>query len=194
MSERIATYATGIATQMGLIEEERHNVQLASLLHNIGALVVDDESFFGAGQTDFTGLGSEEKRIKATLEMIKDIDCSSSVSDAIKYMNERNDGSGPEGLKGNEIPVTARILSVAREFDARANKVTTDASPEELLRKAIIELGREGGHKFNQDVVKAMVIAHRNGLLYSQRPTVMDSDIITDPRQSAPKNTAEGIL
>ncbi|MHC4870985.1 MAG: HD domain-containing phosphohydrolase [Planctomycetota bacterium] len=186
-SDRVASYASGIANQMGLTEKERNNVQLSALLHDLGRLVVDDESFFGTGTgLNVQGLSLSEKRVIATLEIMKDMTLSQSVIDAIKYMDEKNDGSGPQGLKGDKIPLGARILAVAREFDSQANQIS-ETRAEELVRNAIVDLGRLGGKTYDKDVVKALLIAHRNGTLYTQKLEGIDSEVVADPRENEQK-------
>lgn len=117
---------------------------------------------------------------------MKDMTLSNRVIDTIKYMNEKNDGSGPEKLKGEDIPLGSRILSVAREFNSRANQIS-ELKPEELIRNAIVELGRLGGKIYDKDVVKALLIAHRCGTLYTQKIAGIDPEVSPDPRESKRK-------
>ncbi len=190
--ERIATYATGIATQMRLPDTERNDIQLAALLHDIGR-VAEDEGGLTATGADTTGMTAEQKRVAATMDIIKDMTCSAQVKDAIRHQYERYDGSGPEGLQGDAIPLGARILAVARDFDARVNRVS-EKRPEELIRDAIVHIGKLGGGAFDPDVVKALLMAHRGGVLYQHRPPGTGEDMVIDPRQGGVKNIAKGRL
>ncbi|MBN1256841.1 MAG: FHA domain-containing protein, partial [Planctomycetes bacterium] len=136
-SERIATYAVGIATQMHLPERQRNNIQLAALLHDVGKIVTDSSSFYGTG-TEKSDASPGQKRIKATMDIISNITCAPEVIEAIRDQYEAHDGSGRNGKKGAEIPLGARILAVAHEFDHRANQVN-DLRAEENIRRAIVE-------------------------------------------------------
>lgn len=185
-SERVASYSTGIAIHMKMPEKDINDIQLAALLHDLGRLVVDDESFFNAGKTETVGLTTDEKRLAATMEILKDMSISTTVIESIKYMDERNDGSGPKGMKGSEIPVGARILAVAREFDSRTTEVS-DIKPDELVKRTVVELGRSGGKTFDKDVVKALLISHRDGTLYSQKVDVIDSEDIEAEKEDVQK-------
>jgi len=192
-SERVATYATGIAVQLGLPEKQRNNIQLAGLLHDLGKLAVDDNSFFGASAMKDEGGDAETRQRKACMLLLGEMSIPKEVHDAIEFMDERYDGSGPRGKSGGDIPAAARVLSVAHEFDCRANQVS-DERAEDLLRRAIVDLGKEGGYLFDAETVKALLIAHRNGRLYALKPEVSTESVIVDPRQNAPKNTAKGKL
>jgi response regulator RpfG family c-di-GMP phosphodiesterase/pSer/pThr/pTyr-binding forkhead associated (FHA) protein len=192
-SERVATYATGIAVQMHLSERERDNVQLAALLHGLGQLVVDDASFFGAGTETDSSLSAEVKQHRACMALINEMTLPEDVRETVANQAERNDGSGPQGKTGDEIPIGAHILAAAHEFDERANRAS-DQRAEEAIRNAIVTLGREGGTRFHPDVVKALLIAHRSGTLYSQKPDVSGDSVIVDPRTNAVENVAKGRL
>ncbi|MFH0910178.1 MAG: HD domain-containing phosphohydrolase [Planctomycetota bacterium] len=181
-SVRVATYAAGIALQMGLPEAERANVQLAGLLHDLGRLTVDERSLLRVGREITPDLDAEEACRRATIEIIRKMAWAPQVLDCIRFMRERYRGQGPEGLSGDEIPLGARILAVAEEFDRRANRLSNEP-PKERLNRAVIGIGHEGGSLFDPAVVKALLIAHRNGILYTERPEVADTDIVVDPRK-----------
>ncbi len=163
-SERVAAYAVAVGRQMRLAPPEVENLQLAALLHDIGAIAEGADSFYGIGQ-EASRLTPEARRVRISLEIVKEMACYKNIEEGIRYQLEREDGSGPEGLKGAAIPLAARILAVAHEFDVRVNTVGQKPAGI-LLKEAVIELGRQAGRKFDEEVVKALLIAHRNGTLH----------------------------
>ncbi|MHC4886377.1 MAG: HD domain-containing phosphohydrolase [Planctomycetota bacterium] len=188
-SDRIAIYAAGIAAQLHLPEEQSNNIQLAALLHNVGSLIVDGDSLFGVGRESSSNLPTEGKRLKATLELVGDMDCSQETLDAIQHMYEKFDGSGRNGLKGIDIPMAARVLTVANEFEVRANKVDEQRA-EDALRDALVGMNREAGRWFDPAVVKALLVAHRSGKLYVRSTAVTEENVVSDPREQEPEPEA----
>jgi len=164
-SERVAAYSLAIGRQLRQKAEDLDSLQLAALLHDIGKLAQGDSSMYGLPSAASAGLSEDERVVRTTIEMTKDMACYPLIEEGLRYQLERNDGSGPEGLKGGAIPLMARIIAVANDFDNRANAMS-QKSAGVLLKEAIIELGRQAGRRFDEDVVKALLIAHRNGSLH----------------------------
>jgi len=118
-SERVAAYAIAIATAIGLQEEELRDLRIAALLHDIGRLCSHDDLF-----EKRSGLSAEEYELikrhpvqgASILDRISDL---KGIIPFIKYHHERIDGKGyPDGLKGEEIPLCARIIHLAESFDS----------------------------------------------------------------------------
>lgn len=137
-------------------------LHIASLLHDIGKIGIPESILNKNGP-----LTEEEKRrmaehpkVGATiLEPIKELE---EPILGVKYHHERFDGSGyPEGLKGDQIPLIAAIISVADTFDA----MNTDRPYRKALPpdKAMSEIRREGGRQLNPEVVKAFVALYEEG-------------------------------
>lgn len=132
------------------------DLQTASLLHDIGKIGVPEHILNKRGDLTI----GERKRIKehpsigvVILKPIKELE--NSIL-GVKYHHERYDGLGyPEGLKGNEIPLIASIISVADSFDA----MTTDRPYRPALEKerAIGEIRRLSGRQFNPRVTEAFI-------------------------------------
>lgn len=119
-SELMSRYSTIIAREMNLSKNEIKDISLAAYLSNIGVLGLSDDLFHKKGKyTDFeydmmklhTEVGAS--LIEATIANRK-------VADYIRYHHERFDGNGyMAGLKGEEIPVGARIIAVVQDFLAK---------------------------------------------------------------------------
>src|SRR5262245_59872879 len=113
-SERVATYSSGIAQALGLSRSRNRRVQLAALLHNIGILFLSAEET--ARAKDDREL--DVRRIELACELLDKIQGMSFLVPAIRYHRVRWDGNGyPNGLSGEDVPLEARIISVANDFD-----------------------------------------------------------------------------
>ncbi len=151
-SKRVTFYACEIAKKMKLPALMIHKIHLAGLLHDIGKIGVRESILNKPGKlTD-----EEYKHIydhpvvgaKILTPVLKDKD----ILNFIRHHHERFDGTGrPDGLKGDEIPLGARILAVADTFDA----MTSDRPYRKALTVdfAIKELKRCSGSQFDPTVV-----------------------------------------
>ncbi len=152
-SERVAFFAKRIAEEMGLKEEEVKAIYTAGLLHDIGKIGIPDSILLKPGK-----LSNEEYEIiklhpKLSYELLKHIDVLEDSLPGIKHHHERWDGSGyPDGLKGKEIPLQARILAVADTFDA----MTSDRIYRKGVSKAeaVKELKKLSGKSYDPEVVE----------------------------------------
>jgi len=153
-SQNIKVYATTIAKQMGLSAELVERVGAASLLQDLGKICIPmDILQKTAALTDDEELVVKGHTVCAAkiLEPIGTFDTELQI---IKYHHENFDGSGyPEGLKGREIPIGARILLVADAFDA----MTSERIPRltKSCEEAIQELTQCSGTQFDGEVVEA---------------------------------------
>lgn len=118
-SQRVTTYALMIAEKLHVNEGDRETLRIASLLHDVGKIGTDDLIL------DKTGPLTEEEWRLVKLhpvkgeEILKPIKQLQQVLPIIKYHHERMDGKGyPDGLKGEEIPLLAKILCLADSFDS----------------------------------------------------------------------------
>ena len=83
---------------------------------------------------------------------------------AIKYHTERYDGTGqPEGLAGDNIPLDARILAVAKGFAERFD----GSESRQAIKKALMELQKDAGKRYDKSLVQALIIAYRSGHLFA---------------------------
>ena len=153
-SERVAFFSKRIAQEMGLPEDEVNKIYIAALLHDIGKIGIPDSILLKPGK--LTAREYEIIKLHPILsyELLKNLDFLKDALDGIKYHHERWDGSGyPEGLKGEEIPLPARIIAVADSYDAMTSK---RIYREALDRKrAINEIRKLSGKSYDPEVVKS---------------------------------------
>ncbi len=151
---RVAEYATGIARQLGLADEQVDQVELGAVLHDIGKIGISD-----AILKKCSGLEEEETEVMRShvlsgAKIIRNADFLLCALPAIIHHHERLDGTGyPEGLQGDELPLMARIIAVADTFDA----ITTDRPYRKGLSReeALQEIERHSGTQFAPEVVTA---------------------------------------
>lgn len=124
-SQRVSEYSALIAKEYGFSKEEQENIRNAALLHDIGKIGIPDSVLNKPGR-----LTDEEYTIMKThvtrgAEILKDFTLIDHVVEGARYHHERYDGKGyPDKLKGEEIPLYGRIISIADAFDAMtANRV-----------------------------------------------------------------------
>ena len=122
-SQRVAIYSAEIAKRMGMSDEEQEQIYYMGMLHDIGKIGIPDAILKKPGK-----LTEEEMQIirnHPTIggEILKDFTAIQGISDGARYHHERYDGNGyNEGLKGEEIPLAARIICVADSYDTMSSK------------------------------------------------------------------------
>ena len=161
-TERVADYAVAIARELEFPAEEIQRIQFGAFLHDIGKVHTQDEVLHKPG-----ALTDEEwKLVKAHpvrgAEMIRGVRFLEGVTDMVRHHHERVDGKGyPDGLKGDEITIGAKIVNVADAFDA----MTTDRPYRVGLsvEKAIEQMTTKAGSQFAAEIVEVFVAALRAG-------------------------------
>ncbi len=147
-SRRVARYANIIAKGLNMTEEERKRLYLGSLLHDVGFLKINaDEAFRKEDFMRHPVIGHE---------MIKPINLYADIAPFILHHHERYDGYGyPLKLKGEAIPLEARIIAIAESFDAMTS-VTSYRIPVSF-GEAIEELKLAAGTQFDPELVELFV-------------------------------------
>lgn len=129
-SERVMNYTLVLARHLGIVEPELSIIGKGALLHDIGKIGVSDNILLKPGKLTQEEWIEMKKHPKVGYDILSDIKFLRGASDFILTHHERYDGTGyPNGLKGNEIPLSARIFSLADTLDA----MTSDRS----YRKAL---------------------------------------------------------
>lgn len=155
-SEEIGSYAQELALRLGLGPEEAHLVKLGAVLHDIGKIGIPDSILSKPGR-----LSPEETRIMRShpdigAEIMRGLDGLEALIPLIRHHQERYDGGGyPDGLRGEEIPLGARIIAVVDAYQAMtSDRPYRKARPPE---EAVAELVRNSGTQFDPRVVSAFL-------------------------------------
>jgi HD-GYP domain-containing protein (c-di-GMP phosphodiesterase class II) len=163
-AQRVADASVVLARQLGLASEQAHQIRLAALLHDVGKLAVHHSS---------KGLKLEEAReehVRAGERILTGIEGFEQILPGVKYHHERADGSGfPYKVKNADTPVMARVIIVANAFDNACTGGGADGKPQQA-KDVIKELAQRGGKDFDDEVIKALLVCHRNGSLYGAAP------------------------
>lgn len=155
-SRRVEMYAIQIAKKMGMIESRIQSIEVAALLHDIGKIGINDSILNKNASLCEAEIIQIHNHPIIGIKILEDIELPNKSKEMIKYHHERYDGMGyPEGLKGDEVPLEAYILSAADAYDAMTSNrpyrlaVSTD--------KAISILIENRGTQFHPGVVDAFV-------------------------------------
>lgn len=139
-SMRVAEYAREIARAMGKSEEECQKVYYAGLLHDVGKIGISDAIINKKGKLTPEEYEQIKKHPEMSNQILSSIRDYPYISIGAHYHHERYDGRGyPEGLKGEDIPEIARIISVADAYDAMSsNRSYRKVIPQQIIREEII--------------------------------------------------------
>ena len=153
---RLQLYAGHLAAEMGMPPLEVEAVRTAALLHDIGKLAVPEHILSKPGPLTPEEFQKIRAHPKIGADIIARVPFPSPVAPLILCHHERWDGKGyPSGLKGRDIPLGARVLSVVDYFDA----LTTDRPYHRAMaREAAIELlQQEAGRALDPDIVARFI-------------------------------------
>jgi putative nucleotidyltransferase with HDIG domain len=157
-SERVSRFAVAMGEEMKLDSEARETLRLGALLHDIGKIGVPDEVLRKPGALSPGEFEAIKAHPSAGARILRSIPFLAPHIPIVELHHERPDGMGyPYGLRGDEIPLAARIVHVADAFDA----ITSARAyrPGRIPVEAISELRRGIGFEFDGPSVEALVAA-----------------------------------
>lgn len=156
-STRVAEYAKIIAVEMGLKEDEVLRIYNAGMLHDIGKILIPEEILNKPGKLTEKEMDIMKRHPDMGAEIVSSISILKSIAPYIRYHHERFDGSKtstggyPGELSSDDIPLGARIISVADSFDAMvSDRPYRKAMP---FEKALKILEKEKGRQFDPNIV-----------------------------------------
>lgn len=155
-SQRVMRYALLIGKNLGLDESSLKIIKLAAILHDVGKIGVSEQIILKKGPLTDREFSTMKRHPYIGYNITKNISHLQKGLPFILYHHEKLDGSGyPFGLKGEQIPLFARISSVADTFDA----MTSDRPYRKGLSfaDAVKELVKYNDIVFDKEVVKALV-------------------------------------
>jgi putative nucleotidyltransferase with HDIG domain len=155
-AERVSSLAVAIAQKLGLSKKLVEAVQESGYLHDIGKAGVSQNILVKPGNLTDDEFQEIKKHPILGRFMLKPLGFQSEVIEGVVSHHERWDGKGyPRGLKGDQIPITGRILAVAEAFDV----MTSEQPYREKMSKeeALKDIQNQAGMQFDPLVVKALV-------------------------------------
>ena len=160
-SKRVTAFTIAIARHMGLSADQIRVIARGAFLHDIGKMAIPDAILRKPGKLNPDELAIMREHCYRGFQLLKRIPFLGEASDIVYSHQEHFDGSGyPRGLKGEEIPLGARIFSVADTLDA----ITSDRPyrAAQTVQAAKIEIEKWSGRQFDPDVVKAFLSMPNN--------------------------------
>jgi response regulator RpfG family c-di-GMP phosphodiesterase len=155
-TDRVSFYAWTIAEKYNPELIYDRNFKYSLLLHDIGKIGVAEEILRKVDKLTEEEWHILKEHPQKGVELLKDIEFLSPALSAVRNHHERWDGKGyPDGLKGEQIPLAARIIAVADSFDA----MITDRPYRKgmSIEEAKEEISRQSGHQFDPEVVKCFL-------------------------------------
>lgn len=160
-TNRVSSYCMSIGSRLNLGEKEMEALWLASILHDVGKIGVKDAVLQKAGRLDDDEFKAMSLHSQYGSEILSHIKSHRAVIPGVRGHHEQYDGNGyPDSLKADEIPLIARIISVADAFDA----MTSDRPYRVAMshKQACAELLRCRGQQFDPEVVDAFIAVTRH--------------------------------
>lgn len=156
---RVAEYALIGASELSLSDEVKHNIAYAGILHDIGLLSIPQSIINKSTALTREELNTIRKHPVIGYNLLRGIPSLNEVSRLILYHHERYDGKGyPCGLKGNIVPIGARLISVADAFASMTEKHLYRAAI--FAKDALEELNKFVGSQFCPVAAKAFIIGY----------------------------------
>lgn len=155
-SEDVARYALFLGEQLALSEDELETLRVAGLLHDVGKIGIPDALLRKPGRLSSQEHAIFQQHVALGALIVRDLPNLDAVQAGVRHHHERWDGGGYlEGLAGEQIPVTARILAVADAFSA----MTTSRPYRKAMRleEALKRLGGAAGTQFEERLVAAFI-------------------------------------
>ncbi len=154
--KRVTAFTIAIAQRLGLPKEEIRIIARGAFLHDIGKMAIEDEILKKPGKLTSEEMVVMKEHSYLGYKMLSKIPFLAEAAEIVYAHQERYDGTGyPRGLKGKEIPLGARIFSVADALDA----ITTDRRYRQArnLEEARQEIREWAGRQFDPEIVQVFL-------------------------------------
>jgi putative nucleotidyltransferase with HDIG domain len=174
-SFRVSRYALRIARAMGMSSRDLEMLEYAGLLHDIGKIAVQNDILLKVGPLTDEEWRSLKSHPNVGADIVEQLKFLREASEVIRSHHERPDGNGyPRGLKGDEVPLAARILNVVDAFDA----MTSDRPYRKALpiERVLTELETYKGKQFDAQVTDIILDLYWKG----EFPLIVEADATTE--------------
>jgi len=155
-SRRVTAFTIAMAKKMGLAKEEIEVIARGAFLHDIGKMAIPDDILHKPGKLTQEEMAVMKEHCYLGYKIISRIPFLADAAEIVYAHQEHYDGSGyPRGLKGEEIPLGARIFAIADTLDAmRSKRVYREAQDIQAIRK---EIEAWSGRQFDPQIVKVFL-------------------------------------
>ncbi len=159
--ERVAKYARWLAEEMGWPKENLRMLEFGSRLHDIGKIIVPDHILNKPGALTEDEWDLMKRHTEAGAKILENIHHLQAITPYVLHHHERWDGSGyPHGLKGREIPLEGRLLTIVDVFDALTT--TRPYHPKRPAHEVIQFLLGQAGKQFDPDLTAIFINVLKN--------------------------------
>lgn len=160
-SDRVSAYSVLIGEKLGLSEEELHTLKIGGLFHDIGKIGIPDSILLKESKLDDEEYSQIKKHPSIGAHILGDVSMFKDIIPMVLHHHERFDGRGyPSQLKGEDIPIIARIAAVADTFDAMTSKRSyRDALPLEVVKA---EIEKCSGAQFDPNIANIFLNILKN--------------------------------
>jgi len=155
-SERVAETSVALAQELNLSDKDIENIEYTALLHDIGKIGIADNILGKTSSLSDKEFDKIKEHTVMGAKIIEPVDFLKNSYKAIYHHHEKYNGKGyPDGLKSENIPLSARIIAVADAYDAMGSDrpYRKKLSKDKILK----ELKDQSGKQFDPEVVKALI-------------------------------------
>jgi putative two-component system response regulator len=178
---RTGFYAALLADRLCLSAQDKQRVRIAAFLHDIGKVGVPSEILMRRGELSEAERRTVERHCEVGARLLAPLGLGDELVGSIRHHHERWDGCGyPDGLAGETIPLTARIVQIADAFDA----MTCDRPWRSARTQAAAlgELRREAGRQFDPALAKEFACLVESGACEVEVDEAKESRSMAEPR------------
>jgi putative two-component system response regulator len=161
---RVQHYTEQLALEMGVSAEDAEHFGIMSILHDIGKLYIPDIILKKPARLDDVEWSLMQRHAEFGIKILGENPFFSVAREIAGAHHEKFDGSGyPKGLKGNDIPLSARIVAVADVFDAlTSHRPYKEAWP---VEKAITTMQTQAGLQFDPEIIEGFKVLLEKGAI-----------------------------
>jgi len=155
-SMRVTLYSLALAKNLELPDDLLEEIETAGLLHDIGKIAIPEKILLKPGKLTDEEFEIIKSHPELGEKLVKSVEKLGLISNWLKHHHERYDGKGyPDGLVGEDIPISARIIALADTYDA----MTSDRAYRKALshEEAIAEVERCSGTQFDPNLAKIFI-------------------------------------
>jgi HD-GYP domain-containing protein (c-di-GMP phosphodiesterase class II) len=190
-SERVSRISVAIAQRLGLSDGECEKIRISALLHDVGKIAIDDKILKKPAALTDDEFDIMKQHPQKGYKIMSQIGAMKEFLPGMYMHHEMINGMGyPQGLKGDEIPLMAKIVSVADTFDA----MTTDRPYQQAMQfeHAVERIQSFVGTRYDIRVVAAFVEACQDGQIRPGSVKLRRREVKSDPSVPAPDCSSNG--
>lgn len=160
--ERLAQIADLMADALGFQGERRELLRQAGFLHDIGKIAIDSSTFIKEGKLSSQDWQNVQRHSEIGYRILSTVGELAGMAEYVLYHHEKWDGQGyPKGLKGDDIPLEARILAIMDAYEAMtSHRPYRGPLPE---KEALEELEKHAGTQFDPELVRIFIENWKKG-------------------------------